>query len=259
MLLAIDARNREAVLGFREGDSWLLKSRVGVSRERSADEYALFIEAAMARLGSRAGMIDKVWLSSVVPALTPRLVEAVSVATGLGSRVVGPGTRTGLKLRTDFPQEVGADLVCAAVAARSLAARDGKARACIIVDSSVVLALSALNASGEFVGASIAPGLETAAEALEGVAAQIPGIRLEKPERAIGKSTKESVQSGVVLGYAGLVCRLVELMQAELGGDALVLGTGAAEAMAFLASCGIPRFVPDLALEGLAILADLER
>ena len=269
MLLALDARNSGIVAGFRDGDGWKSIVRLGV--DRSADEIGILLEAAAARagVGPTTASVDEAWLSCVVPALTSRLVHAVREAFGIDASTVGPGTRTGLKIRTDNPSELGSDIVCSCVAARCVAARCVAAReitsreaespAVIVVDFEAALVVSAVNADGELLGVSIAPGLETAARSLRASAAQIPEIRLDVPRRAIGKNTAQSLQSGIVLGYGGLVSRLVELMSAEMGGSALVIGTGDETGRTVLESAGYDRFVPNLALDGLSILAERDR
>ena len=264
MLLALDARNSGIVAGFRDGDGWKSIVRLGV--DRSADEIGILLEAAAARagVGPTTASVDEAWLSCVVPALTSRLVHAVREAFGIDASTVGPGTRTGLKIRTDNPSELGSDIVCSCVAARCVAAREITSReaespAVIVVDFEAALVVSAVNADGELLGVSIAPGLETAARSLRASAAQIPEIRLDVPRRAIGKNTAQSLQSGIVLGYGGLVSRLVELMSAEMGGSALVIGTGDETGRTVLESAGYDRFVPNLALDGLSILAERDR
>jgi len=269
VLLALDARNSGIVAGFRDGDGWKSIVRLGV--DRSADEIGILLEAAAARagVGTTTASVDEAWLSCVVPALTSRLVHAVREAFGIDASTVGPGTRTGLKIRTDNPSELGSDIVCSCVAARCVAARCVAAReitsreaespAVIVVDFEAALVVSAVNADGELLGVSIAPGLETAARSLRASAAQIPEIRLDVPRRAIGKNTAQSLQSGIVLGYGGLVSRLVELMSAEMGGSALVIGTGDETGRTVLESAGYDRFVPNLALDGLSILAERDR
>ncbi|HET7839931.1 MAG TPA: type III pantothenate kinase, partial [Rectinemataceae bacterium] len=212
MLLALDARNRSVTVGLRDGGDWLTIRRLGSDRERTADEYALLLQAVREAAPASGKAIDSAWISSVVPALTPRLVEAVASAFGLQASVIGPGVRTGVKIRTDLPSEVGSDLVCVAAAARELVKG-----ACVVVDFGAAIAFSAINAAGEFLGAAIAPGIETAQAALRSTAAQIPDVRLEPPRFAIGRNTAASIQSGILLGYSGLVSRLVGLMREELG------------------------------------------
>lgn len=260
MLLAVDARNRALSLGFREGGRWLAITRLGISPERSADEYAFFMDAAREKAvreggGESGGAVESAWISNVVPSFTTRVVEATRLAFGLEAHVVGPGIKTGIRIRTDLPSEVGSDLVCACIAAREIVGTP-----CIVINFGTVLSFSAVDASGDFVGASFVPGLVSAAETLKASAAQIPDVRIARPERAIGRNTINSVQSGLTIGYGGLVARLVDRMSAELpvkeeGGAVHVVGTGGEEGRAILALEGFGSFIPDLALEGLAIVA----
>jgi type III pantothenate kinase len=268
MLLALDARNRFLSLGFRcgPGSPWLEITRLGVSPLRTADEYSFFIEAAYGRARSAAmaaGLdpeVGEAWLSNVVPSLTTPLVEAVRKSFGIEAVVLGPGVRTGVKVRTDLPSEVGSDLICMTVAARELVGKP-----CLVASFGTVLAIAAIDAAGDFVGAAFAPGFLAAAESLRRDAAQIPEVRLAEPPKAIGKSTVQAVQSGIVIGYGGLLSRLIERMSAELSspasvaGDAAaevkVVGTGFEEGRAILEAEGYRLFVPDLVLEGIAIIA----
>jgi len=268
VLLAIDARNREVAVGLREGGLWRAVRRFGAYHDRSADEYAhlLALVASEARgegaspFSALPGIVDSAWISCVVPALTRKLTLAARTAFGVEATVVGPGVKSGVRIRTDNPSEVGSDLVCAAAAAHRLA--EG---ACVIVDFGTVLTVSGIDSAGDFLGAAIAPGLESAAHALHAAAAQLPEVRLEIPRRALGKNTSQSVQAGVVLGYAGLVDRLVALMRSEIaaadagarGKPIPVVGTGDAIGEEMLAAGEAPlRFVPDLVLEGIALVAE---
>ncbi len=259
MLLAIDARNRSVTVGLKEGDAWLAIRRLGSAQDRTADEYALLLSAVREAAPSPGLAVDTAWISSVVPGLTQRLVEAVASAFGMAASVIAPGVKTGVKIRTDLPSEVGSDLVCVAAAARELVKG-----ACIVVDFGAAIAFSAINGLGEFLGAAIAPGIDAAQAALRSTAAQIPEVRLETPKMVIGRNTTASIQAGIILGYSGLVAHLVSLMREELGSSlggsggassVEVIGTGDAIGRGILQSCGYPRFVPDLALDGIALIA----
>ncbi|MBP7262849.1 MAG: type III pantothenate kinase [Spirochaetia bacterium] len=248
MLLALDARNGSLTVGFRHGNAWLPLTRLGVNR--TEDEYAFLLNAALDKAGPGLRP-DRAWLSSVVPGLTPVLKEAVRLAFGLDVTVVGPGVKTGVKIRVDQPAELGSDLVCQAAAGYALAGG-----ACLVVDFGAALTMAAVNGKGEFMGAAIAPGLETAATALRRTAAQLPEVRLEASDKAIGRNTPDAVRSGLILGYTGLVERLAERMRLELGEDAALIGSG--DKLGRLVLDGLPAlaFVPDLALDGLALIAE---
>ena len=259
MLLALDVRNDGIVAGFRSGEGWTAILRLGA--DRSADELGILLEAGARRAGIEPGSaFGEAWISSVVPALTPRVAEAVESTFGLTASVVGPGTRTGLKIRTDTPSELGSDIVCAAVAARAVAARDAaRETASVIVDFGSALVLTAVNSSDELLGVSIAPGLDTAARSLRSSTAQIHQVRLDAPGRAIGRNTAQSIQSGILLGYRGLIRALVEAMTEEMGEPAMVLGTGDESGRAVMEGAGYPSFARHLALDGLAVIADKNR
>jgi type III pantothenate kinase len=281
VLLALDARNRAVSIGFYEQAEaglpykgrWLSRRRLGAIPGRSADEYALLFRSLAAEAGlgiagqgRRAQNVDAAWMSCVAPSLGRELGPAVGSAFGLTCATIGPGVRTGVKIRTDVPSEVGSDLVCAAAAVRELV--DGP---CVVVDFDAAIAFSAVGRSGDFLGAAIAPGIGTAAAAMRGAAALLPEVplawptpgRSDDPGPAIGKSTAQSVRAGIGIGYAGLVDRIVRRQREELAAmgeadapeDVAVIGTGDEEGRELFSSLGLGRFVPELVLEGVAIIA----
>ena len=274
MLLALDARNRSISLGFRGPEGWVAKRRLASVPPRSADEYEFLLRSFAGDLGET---IDEAWMSSVVPSLVRPLREAVRGAFGVDCRTVGPGVRTGLRIRTDIPSEVGSDLVCAAVAAADFAR--GPA---VVVHFDAAVAFSALGKSGDFLGAAIAPGFYTGIESLRATAALLPEVPLAQYAAgafeggrqgaegvpsgfgpAIGRNTIQAVRAGMTLGYAGLVERLAKAQAEELVAlgeassleEVSLLGSGGEEGQAIFAELGRGRFVPDLALEGLSLIA----
>ncbi|HUX37616.1 MAG TPA: type III pantothenate kinase [Rectinemataceae bacterium] len=259
MLFAVDARNRSISLGFHEGSDWLIRRELGAMADRSADEYAWFFDRAFQETRERAvGRVDRAIVSSVAPGLTPRLLAAIKRAFGVEALLVGPGTRTGVRIRSDLPQEVGSDLVCAAAAARRLV--EGP---CVIVDFGDTLVFSALGPEGDFLGAAIAPGIEAAALSLHAGAALLPEVLVERPARAIGRTTQASIQSGLFHGYGGLVDRLAGLFRAELAGPERaaasieIVATGNPAGRELLGGLEPYRFVESLALDGLVLIAAL--
>jgi len=272
--MAIDARNRSLAAGFFERSSgkvlWLTRRRIGLVHGRSADEYAFLFRAlageAAVAAGAREPRVEAAWLSSVVPSLTRDLAWAIDKAFGLAASVIGPGVRTGVKIRSDVPSEVGSDLICSAAAARELIGG-----ACLVVDFDAAIAFSAIGRTGDFLGAAIAPGLGIAAENLREVAALLPQVALtwglpgheEDPIPAIGKTTVQSIRAGISLGYGGLVERilmrqseeLVALGEADSLASIAVLGTGEEEGRALFELLKLGSFVSDLALEGIAVIA----
>lgn len=291
MLAAIDVRNRTITVGIKgpqideEQDRahnapctrdslWLAIRRFGATTFRSSDEYAMLLRQMLFELGlyPEMGSIQgqgpalpggvaswNVWISSVVPAMTPTICAATFDVFGVEPRLVGPGTKTGIKIRTDLPGEVGSDLVCAAVAGRKRVKGPF-----LVVDFGVAIALSAVNAAGEFLGAAFAPGVETQAESLRQQAAQLYEVRLDFPDHAIGRCTAESTRAGILLGTVGMVRELIRSMKSELAqGESPsidlesipVLGSGDFIGKEILRRLGYETFVPCLVLDGLATIA----
>jgi type III pantothenate kinase len=281
VLLAIDARNGGVSVGFfsEAGGEGLAEPvavrRMGSLPGRRADEYALILESFARSPGGPEGApaIGEAWMSCVVPSLSRELALAVGAAFGLDCSIVGPGVKTGVKIRTDIPSELGSDLVCEAAAARELAGG-----ACVVIDFDAVLAFSAVGRSGDYLGAAFAPGLCSAAQCLRSSGALLPEVAPPPPAegracRAIGRNTTEALRAGLSLGYAGLVERLARLQaeelvalgEAESPSSVAILGTGGEEGRDLLSSLGPgawpggARFVPDLALRGLALIAGRAR
>ena len=160
-----------------------------------------------------------------------------------------PGVTADLPLNVDVPREVGADRVVSCVAGVALYGTP-----LIVVDFGTATRFDCVNRRGEFIGGAIAPGINTAAEALVSRAARLVRVELVRPKDAIGRHTVSNIQSGMIYGWAGLVDGLVERMRREMESDVRVVGTGGLVGqMREVVQC--LQFVnPDLKLEGLRIL-----
>ena len=156
-----------------------------------------------------------------VPPLTPTFQQVAERYFGLTPMVVGQGLRTGIRILYDNPKQLGADRIVDAVAA--VAAYGAPV---IVVDFGTATVFDAINAKGEYLGGALAPGIGIASEELFSRAAMLYRVQLERPPAAIGKNTIHAMQSGILLGYVGLVDGLVRRFQDELGGGAKVVATG---------------------------------
>ncbi|MFP3915928.1 MAG: type III pantothenate kinase, partial [Actinomycetota bacterium] len=194
--------------------------RLSTQTSRTSDEYSLMLRTL---LGPHLDGFDGVALSSVVPPATLALRSAVSELTGRDPVVVGPGTRTAMPLRVDNPREVGADRIVNALGA---VARFGSP--VITVDFGTATTVDLIGTEGEYRGGAIAPGITIAADALVRSTAALRRVDVAVPSHAVGRSTVEAIQSGLVYGYAGLVDGLMERILAELdaGGDVPAVATG---------------------------------
>jgi type III pantothenate kinase len=251
MLLCVDIGNTNVVYGLWDGTAWVAHWRVRTVRDQMPDEYAVTLKALLREGGFELQAITRVVLSSVVPPLTSIFSEVVGQHLRLEPLIVGPGIRSGLRIRIDNPVELGADLVADAVAAY---ARFG--RACVVVDFGTATTFSAISKEGDFLGVAIAPGLGVAAEALSSRTAQLPRVGLVLPPSVIGRNTVHSMQAGLVFGYVGLIEGLIARFRQELGDDLQVIATGGLSSVLAPLTQAIDVVDPWLTLDGLRLIAE---
>lgn len=249
MILGIDVGNTQTVLGLFDGDELDGHWRIATDASMTADELRVKVGGLLELEGVSFADVERVILSSVVPALTDQYEAMAERATGTPPMVVGPGIKTGMPIRYDDPREVGADRIVNAVAAL-----EAYGAPVVIVDFGTATTFDVVDASGAYIGGAIAPGVETSADALFSRAARLARVDLEPPVRVIGRNTTESVQAGLLLGEAAMVDGLVRRIHAELGGPCRVVATGGlATRMAPLCET-IDEVDSDLTLKGLLVL-----
>lgn len=248
LLLALDVGNTNTVVGlFAERD---LRSdwRLTTQADRTADEIGMWLRQLLQWEDVVPADLVGVAISSVVPPMDPRLREGIQRYLGIQPFFVEPGIRTGMPLRVDAPQELGADRLCDAVAA--FAAHGGP---CVVIDFGTAVTWEVVSAAGEYLGGAIAPGPGITADALGGRTAKLPRVAMSPPPRVIGKGTVDSIQSGIFYGYLGLIEGVTRRILAELG-DATVIATGGLS-RAFADHSDLIHLVePDLTLHGLRLL-----
>ncbi len=221
MILAVDIGNTNIVLGCIEDDKILFEARMATDLIKTSDQYCAELKVMLSLFEVAPEDIDGSIISSVVPPVLNSFKTAIRKLTGCSALVVGPGIKTGLNIRMDNPSEVGSDLIVAAVAA---IAEYGAPL--LLVDMGTATTITAIDESGAFVGGCICPGVKISMEALTGRTAQLPGISLDEPRCAIGKNTRDSMRSGIMLGAAAMLDGLLDRMEAELGAKVTVVATG---------------------------------
>lgn len=249
MLLTVDIGNTNIKLGLFEGETMHARWRIATDREKLADEYAMLLLSLLSTEGYTPTQVTGCAISSVVPALTGVFEELSQRYLKQQAKVFGPTTVTGMKVNTDYPAEVGSDLVVNAIAARHLYGAP-----VIVISFGTATTFVAVSAQGDLEGVAIAPGIVTSGESLFRATATLPQVALHRPAVAVGKNTITSLQSGLVFGFAGLVEGLVKRIQAELGGNARVVATGGLAPMIAPETPAIDVIEPDLALVGLRLL-----
>jgi type III pantothenate kinase len=221
MLLVVDVGNTQTHFGTFRGEDLVEHWRFATVPSSTADELG----AAFANLLELRGLsfddLDASIVSTVVPELEPEYEGMGNRYLGHHTILVGPGLKTGMPIRIDNPRELGADRLVNAIAAY-----DRFHAACVVVDFGTSINYDVVSAEGEFLGGIIAPGVEISMEALHQRAAKLVRVDLEEPRAVIGKSTIDSVRSGVVYGFAGQVDGIVERVRDELGEGTRAIATG---------------------------------
>ena len=250
MLLAVDIGNTNIVFGAHNG-GWRHHWRVRTVREKMADEYGILFRMLLRETGLSLSDFDRIVIASVVPPLTGRLEEIFSEHTSVTPLIVNHTNVPGLRFAVNNPAEVGADLM-----ANAVAAYDRVHDACIVVDFGTATTFTAVSRDAEFLGVALAPGMNLAASALSGGTAQLPQVRLAAPGRAIGVNTIHAIQSGVVLGYVGLVEGLIRRFREEMQAEAAVIATGGlSNVIASLTDC-FSEVDPWLTLDGIRLIGE---
>ena len=244
-----DVGNTNTVIGIYEGEDLLKDWRLGTVKARTTDEYGMIIRDLFSHGGFNMDAIDGLIISCVVPPMVNMLEELSERYFGIKAMVVGPGIKTGMPILFDNPREVGADRIVNAVAAYE------KHKCEIIaVDFGTATTFDYITANGEYAGGVIAPGLQISAEALFQKASKLPRIEFQKTKSVIGKNTINSMQAGIIFGYAGLVESLVRRMKKELGSEPMVVATGGLAKLIGPEAGVIDEIDDDLTLEGLKII-----
>lgn len=219
MILTVDLGNSEITMGVFDNQQLVTVFRTISNRNKTSDEYvATFKELFNLRNISK---VDGVVISSVVPQLLDRVSEAIETLTKLKPLIIQPGIKTGLKLKMDNANEIGADLIADAVGGIKKFGYP-----LIIVDLGTANKLIAIDKEGFFRGGIINPGIKISLEALIRVASQLPNIKLTKPPKVIGSNTLDAMNSGIVYGYANMFDGLIKQFSSELGYQTKVVITG---------------------------------
>jgi type III pantothenate kinase len=189
-----------------------------------------------------------------VAPLIPIFIDLLEDYFKLSPLVVGPGVKTGIRLRYENPKEVGPDRIVNTVAGYKLYGGPT-----IIVDLGTATTFDTISREGDFLGGAIAPGPMTAAEALFTRASALPRIQFVHPQKAIGTTTIMAMQSGIMFGYAGLVEAVVTHIEKELGEKATVVATGGFGSI-FAQETKIFKYInPDITLIGLRMIYQMNK
>ena len=250
MILTIDIGNSNVTLGLYDQENWVHIHRLPTKADgQSSMYYQVRVTNWLMEQEVEVTAIEQIVLSTVVPALRP-IFKTLSLNLFRRPAVlVSPDIYQQLKLEIARPKELGTDLFANAVAAHYLHRQN-----CIIVDFGTALTFTVVNQEGQLLGVSIAPGLKTAIGALFQKTAQLPEVPLVLPESAIGKNTVHAIQSGILVGYVGLVRHMLSSIRAELDEPYLAIATGGLSAILHPLKDDFDVIDQRLTLEGLRII-----
>ena len=207
--------------------------------------------ACSLKAGSPFHRSKKTVISCVVPPMVTILDAFGRKYLGHPPLWVDAKSYPGMPILGKNPDEVGADRIVNAVAAYQR-----YKKSLIVIDFGTATTFDAISEKGEYLGGVISPGVGISSEALFTHASKLPRVEIFKaPEKVIGKDTIESIQSGIIFGYAGLVDGIVQRMQAEMGSNPKVIATGGLAPMMHHVAHSIETVVADLTLEGLRIIS----
>lgn len=256
MLLAVDIGNSNIVYGIYHEDRWQYQWREETAHEQTPDEKAAALQLALTERGISSRGIKNIVLSSVVPERTPALLSALHNLFGDNVLLVNETIYHHLPLNIINTKEIGSDLVANAMAGFTRFT----GAAFTVVDFGTALTLTTVSATGDILGVSIAPGLKTSIRSLATDTAKLPEVPLAYPDSALGMDTIHAIQSGVLIGYTGMVKYMIEQIKSELN-DRIdtphyVVATGGLSRILVPLSDVFDEIDTMLTLDGLRLIAD---
>ena len=224
MILTLDVGNSQLFGGLFVDEELKLTFRKNSKQGSSSDEIGIFLRTVLRENGFDPLSVKHVVACSVVPDVIHSLKNAIKKYFNLSPFFLQAGVKTGLKIKYRNPLEVGADRIANAIAGAHL--YPGKNL--IIVDLGTATTFCAISSQKEYLGGSIAAGIRLCMEALESQTAKLPPVEITLPEEVLGRSTIESIQSGLFFGHVGLVKEICFRLERECFSDSkpFIIGTG---------------------------------
>jgi type III pantothenate kinase len=250
MWFVVDIGNTNTVVGIYDDDRLLYRWRISSDHDRTADEQALLLRQLCQARAAEQDRIDAAVIGSVVPSLTDVYMQAVHTLFQVDPIEVTCDLDLGLKIDYRDPAQIGADRL-----ANAVAAHQRYRGPVIVVDFGTATTFDVIADDGEYLGGVIAPGLRTSASDLFARAAKLPRfVEIKEPQAIIGKTTEESLLSGLYYGTIGQVDEIVSRLQTQIGQKTTVVATGGLAHLIAPRSRTIQEVCPDLTLEGLVCI-----
>ena len=250
MFLAIDVGNTNITIGVYHEDKLKTTFRLTTATERTSDEYGIVITDLVEKAGISTSRIQGAIIASVVPGLMHSLKNCIVKYFGVEPVVVGPGIKTGIKIDTPNPKEIGPDRIVDIVAAYEIYGGP-----VLVIDYGTATTYDLIYADGRFNVGITAPGIRISAKALWEDTAKLPEIEIAKPASILAHDTISSMQAGLMYGQIGQTEYIIDQVKKETGiSDLKVIATGGLGRIISDETDKIEIYDKDLTLEGLRIL-----
>lgn len=255
MLLALDVGNTNITIGVFDGEKLLRTLRVTTKLPRTSDEYGILIKSLLRENDIDPDRIDATIVSSVVPAVMYSLRNGLYKYFHVEPLIVEPGIKTGIRIVTDHPAQIGADRIVDAVGAY-----EKYGGPVLVLDFGTATTYDLVDDKGQFVSVIIAPGIRTSGKALWQDAAKLPEIEIKKPKSILAKETISSMQAGLVYGQIGQTEYIIKKVREESGFDNLkVVATGGLGAMIAAETTAIDIYDANLTLDGMRLIYEKQK
>ena len=250
MILAIDVSNTNITLGTFRGEEIQRIYRITTKVPRTSDEYGVLLRDLVRLSGASYRDIKGIIVDTVVPNVMYSLINGCIKYIGVEPIIVGPGVKTGVKVRAENPKEAGADLIVNAAAVKEL--YGGPA---IVIDYGTATSYQLVLEDGTLDSVVLAPGIQTSVQAFTAEAARIGDVEIRKPSTILTKETTECIQAGVVYGTIGETEYIVRKIKEQSGIPNLkVIATGGLGKVISDETDVIDIYDPNLTLQGLRII-----
>lgn len=255
MLLVFDVGNTNITIGLFDGETLIGSYRMTTKLPRTSDEYGMFFLNLLHSKSMEAEQIEAAIIASVVPNVNHSLNNGIKKYIHVEPIMVGPGIRTGIRIMTENPRELGADRIVDAVGAYYLYGGP-----ILVIDYGTATTYDLILEDGSFVAGVTAPGIRLSANALWREAAKLPEIEIVKPETILAKSTVPSMQAGLVYGHIGETEYIIKKMMEEARLDNMkVVATGGLGKIIAEGTNSIDVYDSNLTLKGLQIIYEKQQ
>ena len=255
MLLALDVGNTNITIGVFDGEKLLRTLRVTTKLPRTSDEYGILFKSLLRENDIDPNQVNATIVSSVVPAVMYSLRNGLYKYFHVEPLIVEPGIKTGIRIVTDHPAQIGSDRIVDAVGAY-----EKYGGPVLVLDFGTATTYDLVDDKGQFVSVIIAPGIRTSGKALWQDAAKLPEIEIKKPKSILAKETISSMQAGLVYGQIGQTEYIIKKVREESGFDNLkVVATGGLGAMIAAETKAIDIYDANLTLDGMRLIYEKQK